>query len=99
MMRRRILGVTACLLYGMAALSLGLFHHHHDHHDQPGIVAPHECPACEWQAVARTDIPVAVTFQPVDAVQCVVLPAATMRLFVVEFVSATASRGPPLAAA
>ena len=96
MMRRRILGVMACLLYGTVALLLAQFH---DHQDQPGIAAPHQCAACEWQAVARTDIPIAVIFQPVIAVQFVILPAVTIRLVTVEFTSATASRAPPLAVA
>jgi hypothetical protein len=94
-MKRRFLSSLVCLLYLSVALVLGVVHNHHPrvYHAGQGP----DCPACQWQLSANTDVPVGIV---VPVVQMVVVQPLFIPVSVPAaspFFSSTASRAPPLA--
>jgi hypothetical protein len=95
-MKRSFLSSLVCLLYLSVALVVGVIHNHHPRVYRPG--RSNDCAACQWQLLAKTDVPLSAVAPVVPGV--VVLPSRLIQASEPAespFCSATASRAPPRA--
>ncbi len=93
-MKSRLIGLSVCLLFVVAALCTGLLHHHH----AQGVLVPDShCAACAWHISSVTGIPLVSIAVPVIRRFAVPLLPAPSLAPVAFLYLPSASRAPPVA--